>query len=173
MSPHWERPEFYENYNLTDIVTPIDCEMLTDLLIESSYDPTEIQFLKEGFTNGFDIGYNGPKHRKSRANNLPFHIGNPTILWNKLMKEVKLKRVAGPFLTVPYQNYIQSPIGLVPKVSGLQTRLIFHLSYNFDDGNGSVNHHTPRHKCTVTYKDLDHAVASCLRVKKAGQNRKN
>ena len=173
MSPHRERPEFYENYNLTDIVTPIDCEMLTDLLIESSYDPTEIQFLKEGFTNGFDIGYNGPKHRESRANNLPFHIGNPTILWNKLMKEVKLKWVAGPFLTVPYQNYIQSPIGLVPKDSGHQTRLIFHLSYNFDDGNGSVNHHKLRHKCTVTYKDLDHAVASCLRVKKAGQNRKN
>ena len=34
------------------------------------------------------------------------------------MKEVKLGRVAGPFLKVPFDNYIQSPIGLVPKAGG-------------------------------------------------------
>ena len=55
LDPQLEKPEFCENYNLTDIVTPIDCEILTELLIESSYDPTEIQFLRKGFTNGFDI----------------------------------------------------------------------------------------------------------------------
>ena len=63
-------------------------------------------------------------------------------------------------------NYIQSPIGLVPK-SGGQTRLIFHLSYNFSDNlalDGSVNHHTPEQKCTVKYKDLDYAVRACLRL---------
>ena len=31
------------------------------------------------------------------------------------MKEVKVKRLAGPYEEVPFENYIQSPIGLVPK----------------------------------------------------------
>ena len=48
------------------------------------------------------------------------------------MKEVKAERVAGPFESIPYENYIQSPIGLVPK-SGNKTRMIFHLSYKFGE----------------------------------------
>ena len=164
-------PEFYENYNLQDIITPINCEALTKLLVESNYDKTEIQFLHDGFTNGFDIGYEGPQIRQSEANNLPFTIGNHIILWNKLMKEVKLNRVAGPFTSVPFENYIQSPIGLVPKDGGQQTRLIFHLSYNFEDGNKSVNYHTSKDKCTVKYRDLDHAIASCLRARKEGKEK--
>ena len=52
-------------------------------------------FLQQGFTYGF--GYEGPKERQSLSNNLPFSVGNHTILWEKLMKEVRLKRVAGPY----------------------------------------------------------------------------
>ena len=41
------------------------------------------------------------------------------------MKEVELKRVAGPFTDIPFDNFIQSPIGLVPKQSAptLQTQV--------------------------------------------------
>ena len=166
-------PEFYENYNLQDIITPIDCEALTQLLVESNYEKSEIQFLRDGFTNGFDIGYEGPKDHQSEASNLPFTIRNHIILWNKLMKEVKLNRVAGPFTSVPFENYIQSPIGLVPKDGGQQTRLIFHLSYNFEDGNKSVNHHMPKDRCTVKYWDLDHAIVSCLRAQREGNEKQH
>ena len=75
------------------------------------------------------------------------------------MKEVHLKRVAGPFKEIPFTNFIQSPIGLVPKAGSDQTRLIFHLSYEFKlDGEASksVNACTPRELCSVTYKDIDH-----------------
>ena len=101
-----------------------------------------------GFTNGFDLEYAGQKLRQSRANSLPFNIGNCTILWNKIMKEVKCGRVAGPFDSIPFKNYIQSPIGLVPKVGGDGTRLIFHLSYDFGqkEDQRSVNYHTPPEK---------------------------
>ena len=51
------------------------------------------------------------------------------ILWNKVMKEVKEKRFAGPFKEIPFEHFIQSPIGLVPKDGGKYYRLIFHLSY--------------------------------------------
>ena len=63
---------------------------------------------------------------------------------------------------VKFKNFIQSPIGLVPK-SGGKTRLIFHLSYNFPDSHYSINHYTPAEKCTVKYNDIDFAVISSFK----------
>ena len=63
------------------------------------------------------------------ARNLKLNVGSKTELWNKVMKEVKEKRYAGPYHKIPFEYYIQSPIGLVPKDHGKSTRLIFHLSY--------------------------------------------
>ena len=79
------------------------------------------------------------------------------------MKEVSLERYAGPYADIPYKDrFIQSPIGLVPKAEN-QTRLIFHLSYEFkQSGNPSVNACTPRDKCSVKYHDLDDAVKKSL-----------
>ena len=87
---------------------------------------------------------------------------------HKIMKEVKLKRVAGPFWEIPFENYIQSPVGLVPKAGKDQVCLIFHLSYDFDrkgeDNLGSLNKHMPKDKCSVKYHDLDAAVHSILQI---------
>ena len=160
--------EYAENFNLTDIVTPIDGDKLVRFLTEAKYDPEEIKFLGNGFKYGFDIGYSGPKIRQSTSDNIPLRVGSKTELWNKIIKEVKLGRVAGPFDQPPFQNYIQSPVGLVPKSGNKgQTRLIFHLSYDFgkEIGEKSLNHHTPSEICTVKYNDLDYAVEACLRVK--------
>ena len=68
------------------------------------------------------------------------------------MKEVKLKRFAGPFAEIPYDTYIQSPVGLVPKNDGKDTRLIFHLSHLHNGS--SVNSETPLVVCTVQYSDF-------------------
>ena len=79
------------------------------------------------------------------------------------MKEVKLGQVAGPFKEIPFENFIQSPIGLIPQSGSDQTRLIFHLSYDFKRDNlKSVNHYTPKEKCSVRYRDLDFAVETYL-----------
>ena len=64
---------------------------------------------------------------------------------------------------------MQSPIGLVPKAGG-KTRLIFHLSYQFHDGLGSLNQHTPEELCHVHYNDLDHTVANCLKLLRLTQS---
>ena len=130
--------------------------------------------LIEGFTNGFDLGYRGTKQRCDYAENIPLRIGSKTELWNKIMKEVELGRYAGLYDEVPYENFIQSPVGLVPKAGKNKTRLIFHLSYEFGD-RGSVNSTTPKDICTVKYRDLDHAVKCCLDVlnqQKPGKNGK-
>ena len=79
------------------------------------------------------------------------------------MDEVSLKRFAGPYREIPFISYIQSPVGLVPKAGG-KTRMIFHLSYDFKNGNKSVNYWTPQKLCSVKYSDLDCAVRYCLKL---------
>ena len=67
------------------------------MLHEAKDDEGEIKFLVEGFTNGFEIGYEGPQDRQQYARNLPIKCGSAIQHWNKMVKEVNLKRFAGPF----------------------------------------------------------------------------
>ena len=146
----------------------MNIEEFHNLLVASKYDQEETEFLIEGFTNGFSIGYEGPADVKITSPNLKFReVGNDIILWNKVMKEVKEKRYAGPFSKIPFDNYIQSPIGLVPKDGGKDTRLIFHLSYPRGHNSTSVNANTPEELCTVKYPDFNEAVQICI---KEGKN---
>ena len=98
--------EFHENYDLQGIVTPIRVDILEDLLIKSEFDPAKRQFIITGFMNGFDIGYQGPMRRQDTSENIPLHLGTKVDLWNKVMKEVKLGRYAGPFKDIPFDNYM-------------------------------------------------------------------
>ena len=118
----------------------------------------------DGFTNGFDLHYEGPENRKDTSSNIPITVGSKAEMWNKVMKEVKESRLARPYETFPFEHYVQSPIGLVPKAQN-KTRLIFHLSYNFseeDDDRKSINHYIPKELCSVKYNDLDAAVKACF-----------
>ena len=114
-------PLYWENFNLTDIITPVNVMALHGLLIESGYNIHKTKFLVNGFSEGFSLGYQGPKIVKRLSPNLKLRVGSDTILWNKLMKEVMTGRVAGPFEDIPFDNYIQSPIG--PSAKGRWTGL--------------------------------------------------
>ena len=153
----------YQNFDLTNMVTPVNVKVLAGLLEESNYPKLKSEKLIRGFTEGFTIGYQGEKIIQRFAPNLKLRIGSETVLWNKVMKEVKLGRFAGPFEEVPFKNFIQSPIGLVPKSNG-DARLIFHLSYP-KDGN-SVNSGTPKELCKVNYPDFSEAVKLCIKAGK-------
>ena len=130
---HLEPVDYFENFDLSSIITPVNADWLEYLLQTTNYDSAETKFLVDGFKQGFDIGYQGPQIRQSRSENIPFTpgVGNHTEMWNKIMKEVEAGRVAGPFNEIPFKNFIQSPIGLVPKKGKSKTRLTFHLSYDF------------------------------------------
>ena len=136
-------------------------EILEEWLKKSNYDPCEMVFLVQGFREGFDIQYKGPQTRRDEAKNIPFKVGNKTVMWNKIMKEVKEGRYAGPFNEAPYEFYIQSPLGLVPKGKD-KVRLIFHLSFDFEEK--SVHHHIPEQFCSVKYNDLDQAVKTTIEM---------
>ena len=158
---------YYENFDITSVVTPVNYKRLKQLLVESNYHHAETQFLIDGFQNGFSIGYNGRKDIKQTAPNLKFRLGDRIVLWNKVMKEVKLKHFAGPFTEISFKDsFIQSPIGLVPKDNGKDVRLIFHLSYPRGTGT-SLNANTPQDQCKVVYPDFNDAINLCVQ---AGRN---
>ena len=156
------------NLEWDNIVTLIDADRLEHLSIKTRYDGDKTKFLVNGFHNGFHLGYKGPIDRQDFSDNIPFSIGSKDELWGKLMGEVKLGRVAGPFEVsqIPFENFMQSPISLVPKDQGTKTRLIFHLSYTFSDNGPSFNQCIDDTHKTVKYQDLDYAISLCLRMKR-------
>ena len=130
---------WHKNFDLDVVHTPVDVEMFKKLLTEAKYPQEKINFIYEGFSEGFHLHYQGSRNVRLESENLKLRVGSKTELWNKLMKEVKEKRIAGPYEKIPFEdNYIQSPIGLVPKDGGKMTRLIFHLSHP-GGGETSVN----------------------------------
>ena len=139
----------YHNWDLDNIVTPIKANVLDGLLRHYGYEEEKTKFLVEGFKEGFSIGYSGKEDVQLTAPNLKLRVGSELELWNKVIKEVKLKRYAGPFENIPYEHFIQSPIGLVSKDNGTKTRLIFHLLYPRNGKGMSINANTPRELCTV------------------------
>ena len=159
----------YTNYDLNNIFTPVDTDKLYSILTQYNYDRDKTKFLVDGFRNGFSLGYEGgDENVKVTSPNLKFQpgVGSKVELWNKVMKDVKAQRYAGPYDRIPFTDtYIQSPIGLVPKDGGANTRLIFHLSHPRQAVNGkyiSVNANTPKEICTVKYPDFNKAVQLCL-----------
>ena len=144
-------------------MTPVRPEVFRDLLEEANYKAKKIDFIYQGFKYGFDLGYRGPTDVVMTSNNLKFQngIGSHLELWNKIMKEVSLKRFAGPFKVPPFTHYIQSPVGLVAKDGAKDTRLIFHLSHPRGTGK-SVNANIPEQLCSIQYPDFNEAVKLCM-----------
>ena len=111
---------------LDKIVTPVKHGIFKQFLQETGYDPAETKF--DGFTRGFPLGYVGLLERRDVSRNLPFTCGLKFDLWEKFMKEVQLHRFSGPYEAVPFDYFVQSPAGMVPKANGT-LRLILHLCY--------------------------------------------
>ena len=164
---------WFENFDLESIVTPVKVDELRAVLKESEYhkqDPDNFRFLIDGFSNRFKLEFEGNrKNLRQTTLNLKFTVGDKFILWEKVMKEVKLKRYAGPFDRPLYENYIQSPIGLVPKDSGKSVRLIFHLSCPRTGNQKSVNAGIPKGKCSVKYPDFEQAIKLCQMAGKSAK----
>lgn len=75
------------------------------------------------------------------------------------MKEVKEKRVAGPFDRVPYEGFYQiSPLKLVPKQNN-KLRLVYNLSW---PKGKSVNDYVAQEYRSVVYPDFNDAVRMCM-----------
>ena len=100
-------------------------------------------------------------HRLST--NLRSASENFEILLQKIQKEKNAGRVAGPFRKPPFQNFICSPLGLVPKKNEGEIRTIHHLSY---PKGSSVNDGIPSEHKTVQYQSIDDAVKHMIKYGK-------
>lgn len=142
------------------ISTPIRIYSLTHYL--QNYESELANFLIQGFTFGFKIPYKGPRQfRLSR--NLSSIEGKEHILQQRIDQELKHQRIAGPFCKPPFPNIQISPLGLVPKKSPGEFRLIHHLSF---PEKASINHHIPKEFCTVQYQSIHNAIEIIKQVGK-------
>ena len=108
------------------------------------------KLLLSGFKDGFRLNYVGPR-MSFMSKNLVSAEMNKMETKEKLLKEVQLGRMIGPFLNKPIANLRVSPIGLVPK-SDNGWRLITHLSF---PNHFSINDFIDEEHCKVKYTSFD------------------
>jgi len=140
--------------------TPVLIDRLVLLL--DGYIPSTVDFLRQGFTEGFSIHFQGSL-AEIPSKNLASAFQHPEIIDASLCKELSAGRIAGPFSNPPFRNFRISPLGLVPKKASGEFRLIHHLSY---PKGLSINEGIPDEFSTVSYATIDDAIRS---IKKAGR----
>lgn len=132
--------------------SPIKLEVLESWL--KNYNSVDKHVLLSGFKDGFRLSYEG--ERKARfSKNLKSAAQYSSVVQQKIDKEIRAGRVAGPFIEVPLKYLQVSPIGIVPKKSPGEYRLIHHLSY--PSGN-SVNDYIDPKTCSVNFLNFDEAI---------------
>lgn len=129
--------------------TPINIDTLKQFLKQYP-NQAEADELYFGFLSGFRLQYTGPRYG-GISKNLVSADQNKVETLAKLIKEVRLGRMLGPFSCPPISTLRTSPIGLVPKSDGTW-RLITHLSY--PSGN-SINDFIGEEFRSVKYSTLD------------------
>lgn len=137
------------------VTTPVKVSVLSTYL--QGY-PNR-KYLINGFTIGFKLGYIGPRQSTS-CSNLKSCSELPDVVLQKLQAEIYAKRIQGPFHERPFPNFHISPIGLVPKKTVGDFRLIHHLSH---PKGSSINDHIDPNLATVKYASFDDAVATLLK----------
>ncbi|MCU7858829.1 MAG: hypothetical protein KZQ86_03130 [Candidatus Thiodiazotropha sp. (ex Lucinoma kastoroae)] len=141
------------NLDITNLAkTPINLEALEAEL--SYYDSSDSNYILDGFRSGFSLHYSGT-HVAVESKNLKSAMESPAIVQDKIDKEILAGRVAGPFTERPMETLRVSPIGLVPKKSPGEYRLIHHLSH---PRGRSVNDFIDPQLCSVQYTSFDEAV---------------
>ena len=127
--------------------------MLASYLLH--YDEHESTLLITGFTLGFSLHYDGPAYSRTSGNHRSA-LQAASIVDRKLLHEVSLGRIAGPFTHPPFNDFQSSPLGLVPKHDPGKFRLIHDLSFPRGD---SINVYTSKQFTCVQYETLDQVVS--------------
>ena len=140
--------------------TPVNPDRLAIYL--KGYDDAISDYLLKGFVHGFSVRYFGSLF-SLRSLNLKSATDNPTSVNDKLLKELAAGRIVGPLDEPPFEPFRVSPLGIVPKKSPGEFRLIHHLSY--PDG-FSVNDCIPKELVSVRYATIDDAIGL---IKSLGQ----
>lgn len=134
------------------VPTSVNAQTLAHEL--QGYDLDLISYLVSGFQLGFKLGCVGePYHRVHKNHNSVYQ--NPGVVHEKISNELALGRISEPHMQVPFENYVCSPLGLVPKKAPGEFRIIHDLSF---PKHQSVNSFIPKSNSQVEYESIEHVI---------------
>ena len=117
-----------------------------------------VNFLVNGFTHGFSIGYTGPP-LVHRPTNLSSAYDHPNVITSHVSAECTLGHTAGPFSSPPFHPFNINPLGATPKKNSQKWRLIMHLSHPHGS---SVNDGIPIDDFSLRYITIDSAADAIM-----------
>lgn len=116
-----------------------------------------VNYLINGFTFGFPIGYKGPP-LSPRPTNLKSAYDHPVVISSYLSAECTAGHTAGPYHYSPFPNFNVNSLGAVPKKNW---RLIMHLSH---PPASSVNDGIPVEDFSLKYISVDTATDAIVKT---------
>ena len=134
--------------------TPVKVNRLEFLL--EGYDFQQRSVLIEGFKYGFYLFSVGQSRSIYESHNLFSAKQQLQVVDEKLAKELEAHRFAGPFDTPPFPVFRVSPLGIVPKKTPRDFRMIHHLSY--PKGKSAVNDGISPEHSSNQYANIDQAI---------------
>ena len=131
---------------------------LHSLLMSAGYPGDLTEYIVDGFSCGFRLGYGGVLGDSFlSARNPGVSDELCSVMGRKIEKEISAGRVAGPFDEPPFSVMQCSPVRLEPKKVPGEYRFIHNLSHPFGDP-ASVNYNIPQVEKSVAYSTLDDAL---------------
>ena len=141
---------------LPDINSPFHIDTSKDCL--SHYpDRSLANDLLHDIHFGVNIGFSGTRYCHVYDNHFSATT-NPKAVARELERELSLHRKIGPFLTPPFTNFVESPMGAIPKkrLMPMKWCIIHDLSW---PAAHSVNDGIPKEPFPCTYDTLDRAIS--------------
>ena len=151
-------PTVSDNNSITSskIFTPMHVARFSKLLADHP-DPAFSDYVVNGLTYGFKVGYQGQRESLTAPNLASAHA-NADHISTHLEKCTLDGQTAGPFDTPPFPIMQCSGLGVVPKKNG-RLRVIHHLSA---PPGQSVNDHISTTDYSLRYVRVDDAIQSIL-----------
>lgn len=139
---------------ITSIVTPLIPEAW-EALLQDHPDQALAKYIAEGLRNGFHIGYNKDKARRSATSNMPSATKNPEPVQKYVDNEVTEQRILGPFTPEEATHIHVSRFGVIPKRHQPgKWRLILDLS---SPEGKSINDGIDKEWSSLQYESVDDA----------------
>ena len=138
--------------------TPLNIEKLRQYL---NHHPDQyfVNYLVDGFTNGFDTGIQELPSSTLECKNLLSARNQTEITQSLIEKELEKGFLAGPYDVMPFPIYRVNPIGVAEGRYSNKKRLIVDLSAPHNDSlNPSLNQLIDKEEYSLQYVKLDHAI---------------
>ena len=148
---------------LTSITTPLNIAAWAQEL-ENHPDKGFAQYLLQGISQGFRIGFNYPRECQSAKSNMKSAKENPLVIDEYLVKECSLGRILGPLNPSILSGVHISRFGVIPKKHAQnEWRMILDLS---SPEGCSVNDGVDPALCSLTYPSVRDAISEIARLGK-------